>query len=72
MIGNTDVRTRRMQDSMSMRKIYRVPNGYGRRSFIYIYIYNQLDVLETLKIETKIVIKLIKLTIFVKEIFQEG
>lgn len=70
MIGNTDVRTRRMQDSMSMRKIYRVPNGYGRRSFIYIY--NQLDVLETLKIETKIVIKLIKLIIFVKEIFQEG
>lgn len=40
--------------------------------YIYIYIYNQLDVLETLKIETKIVIKLIKLTIFVKEIFQEG
>lgn len=39
---------------------------------LYIYIYNQLDVLETLKIETKIVIKLIKLTIFVKEIFQEG
>lgn len=37
-----------------------------------LYIYNQLDVLETLKIETKIVIKLIKLTIFVKEIFQEG
>lgn len=47
-----DIRARRMQDSMSMRKIYRVRNGYERRSFIYvyIYIYNHLDILETLKI----------------------
>lgn len=42
-----DIRARRMQDSMSMRKIYRVRNGYERKR---IYIYNHLDIFETLKI----------------------
>lgn len=51
MIGNTDGYTRRMQDSMSMRKIYRVRNGY--EEVLYnMYIYYHLDILERLKIET--------------------